>query len=142
MWANLCDEIGRPEWGAEDIARTRRHILDNSFRVEIEQVMAAWMQSLTSETIMRRLQARGVPCGMIRTIDDVHHDDTELDLRMFAPIDLATGARTLIAGPVFEFREKNATEPAAPPVGRIRPLDADHADITAELARPTEQRAP
>lgn len=135
MWANLCTEIDHPEWGSEEIARTRRHILDEAFRAKIDQAIATWAKNLSGDVIMRRLQALGVPCGMIRTIDEVHRDDTDLDLKMFAPVNLAEGTRTLIAGPVFEFHSDSADQPhdEEPATPRIRRLDADRAAIIAEL---------
>jgi benzylsuccinate CoA-transferase BbsF subunit len=71
-WMNLCREIGRPEL-VEDL---RFNTLANRKKNEDElnRLIGDWTVNYTAEEIMVRLQAAGVPAGVVENTADAYND--------------------------------------------------------------------
>jgi crotonobetainyl-CoA:carnitine CoA-transferase CaiB-like acyl-CoA transferase len=103
MWVELCEEIGRPEWGTDDIIEERRYIQDEVFRSEIELGIGQWLESRSTLAAERILQGRGIACGAVRSVADLIRDDRDLELRMFEEIELASGEGAVVIGRAFDW---------------------------------------
>jgi benzylsuccinate CoA-transferase BbsF subunit len=77
-WRSLCREMGKPEY-AED---TRFRTFDNRKKNEDElnRLIGDWTSQLTAEDVMARLQAAGVPAGVVKNTADMY-DDPQLRKR-------------------------------------------------------------
>ena len=71
-WLPLCRALGIEAWGADD------RFTDNSARVhhrdEIMDVLTRAIAQRPRDDVMERLDGHGVPCGPVRTIDEVLTD--------------------------------------------------------------------
>jgi benzylsuccinate CoA-transferase BbsF subunit len=72
QWSNLCNVIGKPE-----------HITDARFSTllnrkqnenEVNRIVGEWTANFTSEEAMVKLQAAGIPAGMVKNTSDVYGD--------------------------------------------------------------------
>jgi len=77
-WVNLCREMGRPEY-AED-QRYKTFINRKKNEDELNGIIGAWTSQLAAEDVMERLQAVGVPAGVVKSAADVF-DDPQLNKR-------------------------------------------------------------
>jgi len=72
MWERLCDAIGKPEWKARDEWRTQKgRSVD---RVQINASIADVTRTRSAAYWIETLNAAGVPCGPIYSIDQVFSD--------------------------------------------------------------------
>ena len=76
QWAALADVLGNPEWTRDEaLGRSdTRHAL----RRELDSKLAAATAQWVAEDLMRRLEARGVPAGVVQTAADVVDRDPQL----------------------------------------------------------------
>jgi crotonobetainyl-CoA:carnitine CoA-transferase CaiB-like acyl-CoA transferase len=65
----FCEVVGRPEWATD--ARYRSNALRVSHREELVVAIAALLRAHDRATWLTALEARGVPCGPVRTLDEV-----------------------------------------------------------------------
>ena len=66
-WLTLLDTMGRG-----DLPRERPEFLQASWRIdEVDAVVNAWLKDLTCAQVTERLGHAGVPCSLVRSIDDV-----------------------------------------------------------------------
>lgn len=71
-WRSFCSAIGNPDWTnlpkfATAIGRKRNE-------EELEHLVEEWTKSHTPEEVMARLQAAGVPAGVVQDTRDVFND--------------------------------------------------------------------
>ncbi len=78
-WLALVAEMGAPEWAAGPALGT----LDGRRAVEetIEEQLAEWVRAQDAYELMERLQARGVPAGVVQDAGDVLDRDPQLAAR-------------------------------------------------------------
>lgn len=79
QWQGLLDCMGRPAWAEEERFTTllgrKRH------EDELEERVTAWTRTLPAGEVMRLLQAKGVPAGVVQTAEDVLDHDEHLRAR-------------------------------------------------------------
>ena len=83
-WGSLCREIGRPELAADprfDIFINRK-----SHEEALNEIIGAWTAGLAPEEVMARLQAAGVPAGVVQNTADVFEDPQLRSRDMFWPM--------------------------------------------------------
>ena len=79
QWAALVEVLGKPDWardealGRSEARYARRHRLDSDLATATPQWVA--------EELMHRLQARGVPAGVVQSAADVVERDPQLKHR-------------------------------------------------------------
>jgi crotonobetainyl-CoA:carnitine CoA-transferase CaiB-like acyl-CoA transferase len=68
LWVRFCDAIERPEWRDDPRFRTNTERVANraALKAAIEDVFAPF----TVDELTRRLQAKNVPCGRVRSIGE------------------------------------------------------------------------
>ena len=72
QWRALAAAIGRPELSAD--VRCATNDMRMKHRAEIDAVIAAATTVEEGRALMERLQAQGVPCGMVQTAQDLLAD--------------------------------------------------------------------
>jgi len=83
-WASLCREIGKPEY-VED---PRFNSLENRKKNEDElnKLIGDWTAGFSPEEVMERLQAAGVPAGVVKNTADVYDDPQLRQRNMYWPM--------------------------------------------------------
>lgn len=132
MWESLCEEIGRPEWASSAITDTSRHIFDEDLRIQTDDAITQWLAQLSGDEAMRRLQARGVPCGKVRTIREVCDDEPTLNFGLFSQAELLNGTMVDVPGP--SFATTTATNRRS---SRVPALGADQQSVLDDLSAVT-----
>ncbi len=82
-WLALVAEMGAPEWAADPTLGT----LDGRKAVEeaIEEQLAEWVRTQDGYELTERLQARGVPAGVVQDASDVLDRDPQIEARDHFP---------------------------------------------------------
>jgi crotonobetainyl-CoA:carnitine CoA-transferase CaiB-like acyl-CoA transferase len=123
-WQALREEMGDPVWarapeyatGAGRVAR----------RDEIDAKLAEWTAARTSREVMDRLQARGIPAGIVAHARH-HMEDPHLAERGYLrPIEQKPLGRIVLEGPAFRGSD------LAGPIVRPAPMLGEH---TREVCR-------
>jgi benzylsuccinate CoA-transferase BbsF subunit len=83
-WASLCREIGKPEY----VADPRFNSLENRKKNEDElnKLIGDWTAGFSPEEVMERLQAAGVPAGVVKNTADVYGDPQLRQRNMYWPM--------------------------------------------------------
>lgn len=100
QWEALKAELAEPEWACAERFATllgrKRH------EDELEQRIGEWTRTQTAEAVAERLQAHGVPAGIVQTAEDVLDHDPHLRERGFyVYLDHPEAGRTAYDGPHF-----------------------------------------
>jgi formyl-CoA transferase len=66
LWVRFCEAMERPEW--RDDPRFRTNTDRVAHRDALQAAIQIEFQALTVDELMRRLQAKNVPCGRVRSI--------------------------------------------------------------------------
>ena len=83
-WASLCREIGRPEYIQDSRFDTFAHRKQNE--EELNRLIGEWTAGLAAEDVMERLQAVGVPAGVVENTADVFDDPQLRKRNMYWPM--------------------------------------------------------
>ena len=89
QWAALRNELGNPDWARDSALETTQGRLDAHDAIDDE--LAAWTRTFAPRELMEKLQAAGVPAGMVQRSSDLatdpqyahrefmrHHDHPEM----------------------------------------------------------------
>lgn len=88
QWAALKAAMGEPAWAAEPAYATA--LARVGHQDALEQHLAAWTRGHEARPLMERLQALGVPAGMVQNARDRMEDDPQLRARgSFGPLESA-----------------------------------------------------
>jgi crotonobetainyl-CoA:carnitine CoA-transferase CaiB-like acyl-CoA transferase len=130
-WNALCEEMGDPEWarapeyatGAGRVAR----------RDEIDAKLAEWTAARTPREAMERLQARGIPAGIVAHARH-HMEDPHLAARGYLkPVEQKPIGRIVLEGPAF--RGSDLPDPIVGPA----PMLGEHTrEVCRELLAMTD----
>ena len=71
-WQSLCREIGKPEYIKDPRFKTIDERKQNED--ELNKLVSDWTVNLTAEDVMTRLQAAGVPAGVVENTADLYND--------------------------------------------------------------------
>jgi formyl-CoA transferase len=66
LWVRFCEAMERPEWRDDPRFKTNTDRVAN--RDALKAAIEILFQTLTVEELMRRFQAKNVPCGRVRSI--------------------------------------------------------------------------
>jgi crotonobetainyl-CoA:carnitine CoA-transferase CaiB-like acyl-CoA transferase len=104
QWNALKREMGDPEWAQSErfatlLARKRNED-------ELEQRLDEWTRTLPPEEIAERLQAAGVPAGIVQNAQDVLDGDQHLKARgYYVYLDHPETGRSAYDGPPYRLEE-------------------------------------
>lgn len=68
-WRSLCEATGHPEWASDSRFNNLPARKENED--DLDEMIAEWTSEHTSHQVMEKLQAVGVPAGMVYTIQDL-----------------------------------------------------------------------
>src|SRR5580698_151575 len=109
VFARLCEAMGEP--ALKDDPRYVSHAARGVNQTELDERISAWTRTLTSEALLARLEAHGVPFGKVYTAPDM------LDDPQFA----AREAIATVNHPVFgQVRMQNVFPKLSETPGEIR----------------------
>ena len=134
MWANLCKVMEKPEWFAQEEWGTRRGRIKH--RATIHAAIADVTRTRPNDYWIQTLNAVGIPCGPIYTMDQVFEDEQVKLLGLASPVHHPElGTIRLVGSPMnFEGAEKRIRS-ATPDPG------ADAKEILASLGYGPEKIA-
>jgi crotonobetainyl-CoA:carnitine CoA-transferase CaiB-like acyl-CoA transferase len=133
IWQRFAKCANRPDFLTNPDYATAA--LRSKNRDKLNAEIAAVFRTDTTASWIDRLNAAGVPCGPINTIDQVFADPQVRHLGMAAPVDGASAPLSLVAQPVVLSRTPSRL--ASPP-----PARGQHSDeILAELGLSREEIA-
>lgn len=79
QWQALCQAMGDPDWARDE--RFSTFLGRKANEDELERLIGEWTGGLKAEDVMARLQAVGVPAGVVHTSEDVLDHDVHLKER-------------------------------------------------------------
>jgi crotonobetainyl-CoA:carnitine CoA-transferase CaiB-like acyl-CoA transferase len=138
FWKIFCDTIGLPELAADQ--RFRTHPLRLKNQQAMMDLIEPRFRNETTRIWVERLLAQGVPCGPVRTYQQVLEDSQLAALGTFMPLDHEVAGRTKVVGLPFRLRSVPAEIERTPPtLGRdteavLSELGYDNAQIRALAA--------
>lgn len=130
LWARLCDALQL----TFDDSRFATNALRVTYSAElcaiIEQALAVegpahWLEVLSE---------RGIPCGEVKTLDQVYEDAQVLSQGLVIPVEHATLGQIRIPGPAVRFERHGRESHSAPPT-----LGAQNESIRTWLADGSEE---
>jgi benzylsuccinate CoA-transferase BbsF subunit len=83
-WQGLCREMDKPEFAADP--RFDTFLNRKKHETELDGIVSAWTAALTPEDVMARLQAAGVPAGVVMNTEDLLNDPQLNERNMFWPM--------------------------------------------------------
>jgi len=129
LFARLCQTIGRPELAVDPRFDTNPRRTANVEALKAE--MEAALRRRPAADWLAALEAAGIPCGPINTVDKVAADPQVKARAMVVSAEGASGRRLRMAGnPV-----KMSAFDDPPTRARVPRLDEDRARVAAELAK-------
>ena len=107
QWSALKGVMGSPAWAEEarfSILSARKANED-----DLERLIGAWTSGQNAEDVMNRLQAEGVPAGVVHTAEDVLDHDVHLRARgYYVYLDHPETGRSAYDGPPFRMSKTEA----------------------------------
>lgn len=85
-WQAFCRAVGKPSWTGDPRFSTQAGRRANED--ELDKLVAEWTINYSAEEVMSRLQAIGVPAGVVQTNQDIMERDLQLKHREhFVPLE-------------------------------------------------------
>ncbi len=103
LWRKFCEHINRPELIDDDRFRTNALRTDN--HDELFLILAEIMHRRTTEGWIEELEAIGVPCGPVNTVDKVASDPQVLAREMIVEVEHDTTGCVEIPGMPIKLSE-------------------------------------
>ena len=110
-WAALCEVIGKPECAADPRFATLMARKQNE--AEVNRTVAEWTAQLPPEEVMARLQAAGVPAGVVQNTRDVYSDPQLRQRNIFWPMEHSEMGRFTHLGQSFQL-SRTPSRPRSP----------------------------
>jgi crotonobetainyl-CoA:carnitine CoA-transferase CaiB-like acyl-CoA transferase len=133
MYERMCAAIDRPDLASDERFATNRDRV--AHRAELVPILAEVFRTAPADAWLARLEAEGVPCSPVRTVDEVFASPEGLAMVQQVE-DPERGILRLVADPIH-------LNGAATPVRLAPPVLGQHtAEILAELDRHRPASAP
>lgn len=121
MWGRFCDVIGHPEFfedprfvNAMQRAKNRR---------ELDPIIEQWMEQYVSEEVTEKLLAAGVPCGPVRSSQEIYDCEQAKARRMWVEVDDPVASTVKLVGSPVKIKGMPVETKANP-----APLLSQHTD--------------
>ena len=109
LFAEMCEEMGRPEMAQNDLFSSNENRLENID--ELKKEMEAALAHDKAAQWEQRLQARGVPCGLLNTI----MESREMPQIRSRDLVVESGGRDVPGNPIKYGEWADSITPIAPP---------------------------
>lgn len=103
QWQSWLQVLGDPEWGKEEIFRTRTQRA--KFADELDALQADWLMSHTKEEIFRLAQARAVPATPVYTVAEVAESPHLAERGYFVDVEHPVAGKVRMPGAPYKFSE-------------------------------------
>jgi CoA:oxalate CoA-transferase len=110
--------MGDPDWSKEEMFANP--LLRNNYIVELNQLITAWTLEHTAEEINSLALEHGVPCSLVRSVEDLAADEQLAFRNFWLEIDHAAAGKIKYPGAPFKL----SATPAA--IERPAPLLGEH----------------
>lgn len=114
LWAKLCQILGVPELIEDPRFKTNPLRVRN--RKECIAALAPILATRTRDEWIRLLNAEGIPCAPINTMDEVFSDPQVLHRKMLVEVDHPTAGKIKLAGIPAKYSETEAVIRRPPPL--------------------------
>jgi crotonobetainyl-CoA:carnitine CoA-transferase CaiB-like acyl-CoA transferase len=114
QWLALCAVIGRSDWAVDASLATAEDRLKN--QGDLEKGLEEWTREHDAYEVMMRLQAAGVPSGVVQNAADVIERDPNLRARHWVYLDHVEMGKALYDGPCALLSETPARLHRAAPL--------------------------
>jgi crotonobetainyl-CoA:carnitine CoA-transferase CaiB-like acyl-CoA transferase len=133
LWSRFCSAVGAEALEHDPRFATNSDRLHN--RAELNDAIHLLFRDETVDSLVERLSAAGVPCGRVRTIDEVLRDPQLAARQMLLDIDLA-GASVKVPGNPIKLSGVETLPVSAPP--RL----GEHTDEIRHAVTEAKRRTP
>lgn len=113
LWARFCTAIERPELIADPRFDTNRDRTSN--RSELYRELDITLRQLTGAEVVRRLDAVGVPCGLIRNVAEVLADPQVRSQNLVHNVTHPTAGEVTLTGAPYHFQGSTVASRIPPP---------------------------
>lgn len=100
-WERLKAALGRPEWS--DLERMRRKHSRLQEQKEIDRHLGWWCEQYAAKYVFDLLQRFGVPCGIVKAVEEVFRDPQLRHRRHYWFLDHPVMGRRSYDGPAFRL---------------------------------------
>lgn len=114
QFARLCQLLGRIEWTAEDAFQTNKQRVQK--RAELVPLLEPLLRARTTAHWVAELEALGVPCGPINTIDQVFANEQVRAREMVIEVEHALAGKLSMVNNPVKLSETPITLDKAPPL--------------------------
>jgi benzylsuccinate CoA-transferase BbsF subunit len=98
-WKSLCEAMGNPDWLEKDEFATLHKRMENA--AGLNELIEQWTVLYTPEEIMRMLQERNIPSGVVQNAEDLALDPQMKDRNFFInTVHPVLGTRTSDGTPI------------------------------------------
>lgn len=115
-WTAFCEATGHPEWTTDPrfatLAARKRNEDD------LERLVGEWTSRFDAWEVMARLQAVGVPAGVVEAASDLYEDPQLAHRGFFHTVDHAVKGPTLMDGISFDMSKTPGEITPAPALGQ------------------------
>ena len=126
QFSRFCEVAGRPDWLEDARFSSTRHRIEN--RAALNAAIAEETRKRPGAWWVTQLEAAGIPCGPILTVDQVFADPQVRHLGMATPVDHPRlGETAMVATPIHMEGLATGVRQVAP----LAPADTD--DVLAEI---------
>jgi crotonobetainyl-CoA:carnitine CoA-transferase CaiB-like acyl-CoA transferase len=125
QWQAMVEEIGAPSWACE--ARFQTAEGRKAHEDDLDRLLATYTKNEDRYDLMRRLQQRGIPAGVVQTAEDRYIQDPQLKERgYFVPLPQSEIGTWPIEGFPAKFQKMHIDVGGLP--GRAAPLMGEDND--------------
>jgi crotonobetainyl-CoA:carnitine CoA-transferase CaiB-like acyl-CoA transferase len=134
QFERFCEVAGRPDWLADERFSSTRRRTEN--RAALGAAISEETQKRPGAWWIEHLEAAGIPCGPILTIDRMFDDPQVKHLGMATPVDHPRlGPTAMVASPINMAGLETGVRQVAP----LAPADTDA--VLAEIGYPADEIA-
>ncbi|WP_254900532.1 CoA transferase [Rhodococcus sp. 1168] len=115
-WHGVIASMGQPELGVDPRFVTEADRVENMD--EVDEMVAAWTATLPRDVLIAELQAAGVPCAPVKSLEEVDTDEHLIARGMIRYVEHPMKGRTPVPGCALQLSDSPLNKlDVAPPLG-------------------------
>ncbi len=100
-YPKVMEMLGNPEWSKEEMFANP--LLRNDYIVELNQLITVWTLEHTAEEINALAIKYGVPCSLVRSVNDLVNDEQLAFRQFWQEVDHPVAGKIKYPGPPFKM---------------------------------------
>lgn len=116
QWQALCEHAGRTDWLKDERFSSQLQRLYHA--AALDEQIESWACTQDAADMMHRLQAAGVPAGVVLPCSDLYHDPQLAHRGYYIELEHASMGRTLYDGSQFHLSRTPAALAPSPLLGQ------------------------